>query len=54
MNKKSYDEIIEMLSQAVDYIHKCEYWNGGDDGFKARALIGKVEGKLKQLMEESK
>lgn len=54
MNKESYDEIVEMLSQAVVYIHKCEYWNGGDDGFKARALICEVEGKLKDLMKESK
>lgn len=54
MTKESYDEIIEMLNQAVDYIHKCEYWNGDDDGFKARALIGKIKGKLEQLMEESK
>nr|DAY21700.1 MAG TPA: hypothetical protein [Caudoviricetes sp.] len=53
MNKESYDEITELLNQAIDFIHSCEFWNGGDDGFKARALIGDAKRKLKELMEES-
>lgn len=52
MNKESYDEITKLLNQATDYIHRCEYWNGGDDGFNARALIDDVKRKLKELMEE--
>jgi hypothetical protein len=53
MNKKSYNEIAELLNQATDSIHKCEHYNGGDDGFKARALIAEVKRKLKEMMEES-
>lgn len=53
MTKESYDEITKLLSRAVDSIHACELYNGGDDGFKARALIGTVERKLKELMEQS-
>lgn len=45
MNKQSYDEITKSLNQAIDHIHNCESWNGGDDGFKARALIGEVKQK---------
>jgi hypothetical protein len=53
MNKDSYNEITELLNQAIDYIHNCEFWNGGDDGFEARSLIGEAKQKLKELMEES-
>lgn len=53
MNKESYDELTKLLNQAIDFIHNCEQWNGGNDGFKARALIGDVKQKLKGLMEES-
>lgn len=53
MNKESYDEITKLLNQAIDSIHNCEQWNGGDDGFKARSLIGEVKQKLKELIGKS-
>ena len=53
MNKESYDDIAKLLNQAIDYIYNCERYNGGNDGFEARALIGEVERKLKELVEES-
>lgn len=53
MNKESYAEITKSLNQAIDFIHNCEQWNGGDDGFKARALISNVKQKLKEMTEES-
>lgn len=53
MNQNFYDEIAKMLDDAVGHIHDCEHWNGGDDGFKARVLIGEVKQKLKELKKES-
>lgn len=51
--KFDFDEVAKMLDDAVSHIHNCESWNGGDDGFKARVLIGEVKQKLKELKKES-
>ena len=53
MSKNVYDEIVDMLNQAESHIHDCERWNGGDDGFKARVLIGHVVDEIKKLKKES-
>lgn len=54
MTKESYDEITKLLNQAIDSILNCEHHTSDNDAFKARALMGEVKRKLKQLMKESK
>lgn len=53
MNKDVFDEVEKMLNDAIEYIHACERWNGGDDGRRARALISNVKQKLGELKKES-
>ena len=53
MEKNVYNEILDMLDKAERHVYDCENWNGGDDGFKARVLIGEVKQKLKELKKES-
>nr|DAY16928.1 MAG TPA: hypothetical protein [Caudoviricetes sp.] len=49
MDKNVYNEILDMLDKAESHIHDCERWNGGDDGFKARVLIGRVMDEIRNL-----
>lgn len=53
MNQDVYNEILDMLNKAKNHVHDCEYWNGGDDGIKARILIGKAINKIQKLKKES-
>ena len=53
MDKNVYNEILDMLAKAESHIHDCERWNGGDDGFKARVLIGRVMDEIQKLKKES-
>lgn len=38
-----FDEIYELLDEAVDNVHDCESYDGWSDGYDARKLIGEVK-----------